>query len=86
MDNVKHNDMENLKKIKQIKKLTERSGKKIIKVSKFAGEKFINNPLTKVTKELLSGRRYNVFDEAGTEKIFEMIYLKETKEYFVCPK
>jgi hypothetical protein len=72
------------KQIKQIKKLSERNGRVITKVSRDAGQRFINNPQTKLTKTLKSGCRYNVFDEAGKVKMFEMIYLEETKEYFVC--
>lgn len=75
-----------LKQIKQIKKLTERNGKNILKVSTFAGEKFVNNPNTKLTKKLTSGFRYNVFNESGTEKMFEMIFLIETNGYYVCPR
>lgn len=70
--------------IKQIKKLTERNGKNILKVSKSAGEKFVEK--AKITKILTSGYRYNVFNESGTEKMFEMIFLIETNGYYVCPR
>lgn len=75
-----------LKQIKQIKKLTERDGKNILKVSNFAGQKFANNPNTKITKKLKSGFRYNMYNELGTDKMFEMIFLTETNGYYVCPR